>query len=283
MQQIISFLIKNKHSLLFLFLLAISLSFTIQSHSFHRSKFITSANFLSGGIYESASGIGDYFKLNTYNKQLLEENARLRSYLEQHVNSDDISSIDSAFAKALSGTADQLTFEFIPARVIDNNYAKTNNYITIKSADTSRIATEMGVITSQGIVGITDKTSYPYCSILSILNSNFSTNAKLKKSDHAGSLSWDGQDPNIIQLSDIQQQAPLKKGDTIETSGKSAYFPKGIPIGSIADFSLDKSGNFYTIQIRLFNDMTNLGHVYVIKNNDRAIIKTLESQQENEE
>jgi len=283
MQQIISFLIRNKHSLLFLFLLVISLGLTIQSHSFHRSRFINSANVLSGGVYESASGIGDYFKLKTYNKQLLDENARLRSYIEQNVNTDEVPILDSAFAKALSDGTDVLTFEFIPARVIDNNYAKTNNYITIKSTDTTRITTEMGVITSQGIIGITDKTSHPYSTVLSILNTNFSTNAKLKNSDHSGSLSWDGINPNIIQLSDVQQQAAVKKGDTIETSGKSAYFPKGIPIGTIADFSLDTSGNFYTIQLRLFNDMTNLGHAYVIKNNDRTLIKALELQQENEE
>ena len=281
MQQIISFLIRNKHSLLFLFLLAISLSLTIQSHSFHRSKFISSANFLSGGIYESASGIGDYFKLKTYNKQLLEENARLRSYIQQTKDIDQALPIDSAFAKAI--TTDSLTFEFIPARVIDNNYSRVNNYITIKNSDTIRITADMGVITSKGIVGITDKTNHPYGTVLSILNSNFQTSAKLKRSNHTGTLSWDSVDPNIILLSDVQQQAQVTKGDTIETSGESAYFPKGIPIGTIADFTLDASGNFYTIKVRLFNDMTNLGHVYVIKSNDRPIIKALESLQEHEE
>ena len=73
MQHIINFLIKNKNFILFLVLLSISLLFTIQSHSYHRSKFINSANWLSGGIYEKANGISSYFNLASENEKLVEE------------------------------------------------------------------------------------------------------------------------------------------------------------------------------------------------------------------
>ncbi|MGB1308811.1 MAG: rod shape-determining protein MreC, partial [Oceanihabitans sp.] len=52
MQQIVNFIIRNKSFLLFLFLFSVSLAFTIQSNSYRKSKFIHSANFLSGGIYQ---------------------------------------------------------------------------------------------------------------------------------------------------------------------------------------------------------------------------------------
>ena len=52
MQQIISFLYKNKLFILFLLLEVLAVLFTIQSHSFHKSKFVNSANFISGGIKE---------------------------------------------------------------------------------------------------------------------------------------------------------------------------------------------------------------------------------------
>ena len=57
MQQIINFIIRNKTFLLFLLLFTISLFLTIQSHSYHKSKFINSANFLTGGVYNSAHNI----------------------------------------------------------------------------------------------------------------------------------------------------------------------------------------------------------------------------------
>lgn len=276
MAQIINFLIRNKHLLLFWFLLLLSLVFTIQSHSYHRSKFINSANWLSGGVYASVSSIQDYFKLKTYNKQLLEENARLRQELKNQNENNlgikpftiDSASVDNKILRQYS---------YIPARVINNNYAKTDNFITLLGGKKDSITRDLGVITSKGIVGTIDNASNSYSTVLSILNSNFTTNAKLRGSEHFGTIEWDGKDPNKVQVIDVQQQAPLKIGDTIETSGKSAIFPKGIPIGTIAAFELDPSKNFYTISLQLINDMTNLGHVYIIKNTNRQEIKTLET------
>ena len=81
MQQIFDFFFKNKTFLLFLLLFTIALSLTIQSHSYHKSKFINSANFLTGGIYESINSVDEYFNLKKENQKLLQENNRLKSVL----------------------------------------------------------------------------------------------------------------------------------------------------------------------------------------------------------
>lgn len=280
MQQIVNFLIRNKNFLLFVLLLFISIVFTIQSHSYHRSKFVNSANWFTGGIYNKISGTRDYLKLKTYNKQLLEENARLRGLL----NSTDqkkviLNPIDITAIKIVDTTK---RYNYIPAQVVNNNYSKTDNFITIHAGEQDLLKRDMGVITSKGIVGIIDKTSSNYSTVLSILNSNFTTNAKLRQSEHFGTVKWDGKDPNYIKIIDMQEQAPVAVGDTIETSGKSAIFPKGIPIGTIESFELDQSKNFYTLSVKLINDMTSLGHVYVIKNSDLQEILNLESTEDGE-
>ena len=59
--------------------------------------------------------------------------------------------------------------------------------------------------------------------------------------------------------------ASVRKGDTIVTGGQSVIFPENINIGTIEKFIQTEENNYYTIDIRLFNDMTNLGHVYIIK------------------
>jgi rod shape-determining protein MreC len=277
MQQIINFLIRNKNFLLFAFLFFISLIFTIQSHSYHKSKFINSANFLSGGVYESASTIQDYFHLKTYNQQLLEENARLRE------SESKLRSLATQFDSLTLYNTLEEQYTYTPARVLKNPYSKTDNIITLKVGKRDSILPGMGVITSQGIVGFIERTSTKYSTVLSILNGNFKTNVKLRASDHSGTLEWNGKHPNIMTVIDMQEQAPVKIGDTIETSGQSAIFPKGIPIGTIENFTLDNSKNFYTLSVRLFNDMTNLGHVYVIENKDKEEIKRLENNNTNEE
>lgn len=277
MQQIINFLIRNKNFLLFAFLFFLSLVFTIQSHSYHKSKFINSANFLSGGVYESVSNIQGYFHLKTYNQQLLEENARLRE------NESRLRSLMPIVDSLVLYNSAESQFKYTPAKVLENSYTKTDNILMLKVGRSDSIAPEMGVITSQGIVGFIEKTSTKYSTVLSILNTNFKTNITLRSSDHQGTLEWRGEDPNLVTVIDMQEQAPVKVGDTIETSGKSAIFPKGIPVGTIENFKLDNSKNFYELSVRLFNDMTNLGHVYVIENRDLKEIKTLENRDTDEE
>ena len=46
-------------------LLVTSLSLTIQSHSYHKSKIISSANFFTGGIYERINNVDEYFGLKS--------------------------------------------------------------------------------------------------------------------------------------------------------------------------------------------------------------------------
>ncbi len=269
MQQIINFIIRNKTFLLFLLLFLISLFFTIQSHSYHKSKFISSANFLSGGLYNSANNISQYFNLKSDNQILIEENNKLRSIL---YNSDKNSLIDT--------TSSQQQYGFISATVIKNSYSNTNNYLTINKGEKDGIKQDLGVITSKGLIGIIDNTSNSYARIISILNTNSQINAQLKKTNHYGSLRWDAKSPQLVQLVDVPKIAPVKVGDTIVTGGRSTIFPKGIEIGIVESFKLDNAEDFYEININLFNDMTNIGHVYIINNHDSEEILNLENTNE---
>ncbi|MGS2764010.1 rod shape-determining protein MreC [Sinomicrobium sp. M5D2P9] len=271
MQNIINFFIKNRFFFLFFVLLSFSLFLTIQSHSYHKSKFINSANWITGGIYETASNISGYFGLRGYNRQLVEENKRLRFLLfnQAHPYPDSISN-DSVILQENPG------YVVRDASVIKNSYHSPKNYLTIDQGEGDGIIQDMGVITSEGIVGIIDNTSRHYATVQSVLNTLTRINAQLKNTNHFGTLQWDGTSENTVQLIDISRIAPLKTGDTIITGGMSTIFPKGIPIGTIKNFTLDISENYYIINVQLFNDMTNLGHVYVIENINKEEILELE-------
>jgi len=138
----------------------------------------------------------------------------------------------------------------------------------------------MGVASPEGIVGIVNRVSEGYATVLSILNSHSSINARLKKSNHFGSLVWNRKSPQVVQLIDIPRVAPVEVGDTIVTGGKSAIFPDGINIGVIREVTLNEHSNYFVLDVQLFTDMTNLGYVYVIENLNKEEIKALEAKQD---
>jgi len=270
MQQIFNFILKNSNRLLFLLLLIVSLSLTIQSHSYHKSKIISSANFFTGGIYEKVNKVDEYFGLRKQNEELAQENARLKSVLFNLKDTTKLPQIDSI--KGVNKT------NIVVAKVIRNTYSTLENYLTINKGMASGIKPNMGVINSAGIVGIIDNTSKNFATVISILNINSKINAKIKKSNHFGTLNWNGKNTGYVQLIDVPRLASVRKGDTIVTGEQSTIFPENIGIGTIENVYTDEETNYYTLNIKLFNDMTNLGHVYVIKQKDAEEIEQLENQ-----
>jgi rod shape-determining protein MreC len=275
MQQIFNFLFKNSNRLLFLLLLCVSLLLTIQSHSYHKSRVISSANFLTGGVYEKINNVTEYLNLKTENDALALENARLKSII---FNTKDTTSIRKP--ENLKSVAPE---DIIVSKVIHNTYNTLENFLTLNSGSKEGVKADMGVINSLGIVGIIDRTSTNYSTVVSILNLKSRINAKVKKSNHFGSLSWNGKSTGFVQLIDVPRLASIRKGDTIVTGGQSVIFPENINIGTIDKYYYEAETNYYVIDVKLFNDMTNLGHVYIIKSKDRDEVSNLEKTSKKDE
>lgn len=265
MQQIINFILRNKTTLLYLVYLLIALGLTVQNHAFHRSKAFNSANRITGSIYNTNSDIHSYFLLEDENRKLLEENKRLRWLLVNQQVTDTLE-VDSTLAPYTIATA----------RVIKNSYANPDNFVTLDKGSAHGLEQDMGVITPEGILGIIEHTTKHYASVQSILNTRSTINAKIKGSNHFGSLTWNTRDFNTVQLEDIPRMVKLHIGDTIVTGAMSSIFPENIPIGTIKKFDLNPSQSDYTIDVDLFTDMTNLSNVYIIKNLERPELLELE-------
>ncbi|MBC6998947.1 rod shape-determining protein MreC [Cytophaga sp. FL35] len=269
MQQIINFIIRYKNFLLYILLMIISLGFTIQSHSYHQSRFFNSSNWVTGNILRTSNNVTTYFGLDQENQRLMEENERLR-YLLFNKSSLDTVALDSV----------QQTYTVTTGKVIKNSYAHPRNYITINQGEKDSVKPDMGVITSKGILGIVENVSNNFATVQSILNEKSNINAKIKNTDHFGSLVWDMKRFDVVQLVDIPRLVPLTIGDTIVTGGMSSIFPEGIPIGTIRKFDLNSSQSFYSIDVTLFNDMTNIKNVYIVNNRYREEILELQNQTE---
>ena len=280
MQQLFHFIQKYRYFLFFLSLECIAVFFIINNNNFHKSKFISSANQITGALYSNYSKFTDYLHLKSHNKELILENITLKNQLEILAHRIDTIS-DFTVLDTLNFNQ---KYVYSIAKIINNNYHKANNYNTINKGNKQGVGAEMAVINSKGIIGIIDQASANYSRIQSILNTNSKINARLKNSFYFGTLIWNGKDYNTVQLIDIPRQAIINVarqaiinvGDTVITGGKSTIFPEGILIGSVKKIR-DTSSLTQIIDVQLFNDMSNIGYVYVIKNLNKIEIKSVEN------
>ncbi|HHS95310.1 MAG TPA: rod shape-determining protein MreC, partial [Phaeodactylibacter sp.] len=53
-------------------------------------------------------------------------------------------------------------------------------------------------------------------------------------------------------------------GDTIQTSGYSDMFPRGIVVGTVDSTWIDAGSHIWGIKVKLINDLRRIDYVYVV-------------------
>ena len=267
MQQIINSILRNKNVLIFLLLFSFGFLLSISNDSYRKSRIFRINQQITGSVFEASNQVKSYFHLKKTNTLLLNENIILKNQL---------ASFQEKHSEAIFNPQKDTLYFYRSSQVISNSFSLRNNYLMLNSGENQGVLPEMGVASAKGIVGIVSYTSDGYATVISLLNSKTRVNAKLLSTDHFGSLKWDGIDPSIAKLVDIPKIAPIKVGDTIVTGGNSYIFPAGLPIGYIHKIHVPDIQNYFEIDVKLFNDMTNLNEVYVIENLDREEVTNLQ-------
>ena len=271
MRSLFRFLLRNYFLMMFLTLEAISVVMIISLNNYQRVTFINSSNNLTGTIYERFSNLDDYFSLGTTNTRLAAENASLRKKLQAMKMQYE------KYPTTRPDTVDAPAYYFASARVISNSVNKQFNYITINKGARQGIKPDMGIISSDGVVGVITSVSKNYATGLSILNKRISIPAKINKNNYFGSLVWDGEHDNTADLKEIPFHIVVNVGDTVLTSGYSSIFPEGIMIGTISKFDVESGTNFYNIKVNLSTNFRSLKYVEVVKNTKQDELIKLES------
>ena len=170
MRQLINALIKYKNTLLYTGLLIISLTFLYQRSFFHQSIFSNAALAISSSFKLVGENVFNYMHLNEINKKLLAENIKLKALELIH------------FTKQLpeNKVIDTFDFQVFGARIIKNSFNNARNYLMIDKGYQDGIEVEMGVISSDGVLGIINQVTANFSSVISILNRDLKINAGFK-------------------------------------------------------------------------------------------------------
>lgn len=262
------FILKHHFVILFIVLEVISVLLLARSQSFHRNRLIGTTNGIVGTIYEWGNNAGNYFRLSKANEQLAEENALLRKQL-----SIVIDTAQSAYATLEQDTI----YEYIPAKVVNNSINQANNYILINKGKLDGIERDMGVISSEGIVGVVADVSRHYATVLSLLHSKSFVGVRFKSNQQIASLRWNTNNYRYGMVEDIPTHVELHKGDTVLTSSYSLIFPEDLMVGTVVEPLSASSDALNKAKIAFSTDFASLRHVYVIKNLYKAELDTLKA------
>ncbi|MFN3343081.1 MAG: rod shape-determining protein MreC [Flavobacteriales bacterium] len=254
------FIIRNYFFFLFLFFQVTALTMLVSSNNYQESTFMNSSSVFVGYLMEKKTEFSEYFSLKDANRNLLDENVRLKNMLMQIYAADSTKTI---FQKDSTGNT-QYTFR--GAKVINNTVYAQDNFLTIDKGRRDGVAPDMGVTNGISIVGFVKDVSEHYATVVSVLNKNFVLSVKLKKTNDHGLIKWEGQDPQRVTLNGITVDAPAKTGDTIVTRGASGRFPEGVLVGIVEEVFQKPGAMHHSIIVRLSTPFHSVYHVYVVEN-----------------
>ncbi len=258
MRNLLRIIVRYYFFFLFLFLEVVSIFLVVQNNSFHRGQFISQSRSVQGYFFETFGGIREYLVLRQTNQDLQMENTLLRNQLDGLTRKMESAGISN---DSVPGRQ----FSYIPAKIINASINKQFNFLTLDKGRHHGLEPEMAVISPRGVVGVVYSVSGNYASVIPLINRDFRLSARIQNTGYFGSLSWPGTGYDQAILEEIPFHVELHEGDTIITSGYSAIFPEGIPVGTIKNFEVVE-GNFYTIVVDLAVDYKTLSQVNIIRN-----------------
>lgn len=273
MRNLLEFLAKYNHWFVFLILEVVSMVLLFQYNSYQGSAWFSSANAVTGKLYEWDANVETFFSLTKVNQELTQRNA----YLEQEVQklSDSLVCVtkDSSIYHR-----DQFAllrnYRLIPAKVVANSIDKPGNLMTIDKGSADGIHKDMGVISGTGVVGIVYLVAEHYAIVIPVLNTKSNISCMIQNRGYFGYLRWMGGVSDLAYLEEVPRHAHFKLGDYVVTSGYSAVFPPGVRVGRILHVFNSADGLSYRVQLRLSTDFARLRDVCVI--DDAAMKERLE-------
>lgn len=282
MNELFNFFVKNSKWFVFAIFVVISCMLLFHGNPYQQHVYLTSAGRVVSSVYKTSNNVTSYFNLREINDDLNRQNASLQKEIVMLRERID-GMMEKEFVDTLVPDSGVQHFDFIVAHVINNSISKPFNYLTINKGSEDGVKPELGVVDRNGVVGIVSNVGPHSARVISLLNPNFRLSCKIKRSDSFGSLVWDGKSPRQALLEELPRHTVFEPGDTVVTSGYSAVFPAGLPVGIVLEDDVDHNQNFFTLKILLFADFTTLGNVQVVVNNYRDELEALKAGEDRED
>ena len=220
---------------------------------------------LRGGVRETRDvvryvrGLGD---LALENRALSEEIVYLRGEMRMAGELER----DNRMLRDLLGFVQRFPNKLISCEVIGRDSTGWWQTVRLDKGAAAGVAEGRAVLTTEGLIGRTVAVSERTADVLLLADPSCKVSVRLKRSGEFGVAEGVGAEPGrppTVRLDYLLKTADVQPGDEVVTSGLGGLFPKGLPVGRVAEVAPDASGLYQTARIELAADLGKLEYAFV--------------------
>jgi rod shape-determining protein MreC len=241
-------------------LLLVSLVFMLSFNEPAVRSFRATALEITARIEDGFAWAGGYFRALDENNRLRQENIQLSSELARLRQAE----IENDRLTRLLSLRDSSVYDLLAVRIISKDLRREHQYFTIDAGATEGIEPDMAVIDERGVLGKVVLVSDNFARVMSYLNIDFRTPARIQRLGADGIVRWEGERQDRLLMEYVMKTVPVRKGDYAVTSGFSAIFPSGYPIGRVDSVIAQQGQSELLLYLSPFAPLYDAEHAFVV-------------------
>ena len=233
-----------------------------------KSVLLTPLSALQRGVAGATAGLVDTLRGSPDSASLRQENADLKAQVAQLqkriVDLQEGQTDLNLLSGLLNYARSQPDNRYAAANVIGRNSSPFLSFIIIDLGTDKGVARDQPVVTDNGLVGTVVAVTCCSARVRLITDPDSAVNARLQQSRDEGVAV--GVFGGGLQLQYLSQQAQVKTGDLVLTSGLGGGYPEGIVIGTVSAVQRQSFDVLQTTSLTPGVDFNRLEIVLVITN-----------------
>ena len=227
---------------------------------------------LVSNVLDWAEGVYNYVfryeelntELDTLRKQVADLEAQLRE-------SGEAARENQQLRQLLRLQEKHQDFVFESARVTQRSTTNWESTFTLSKGSSAGVQTGNCVISETGaLVGVVEEVGLNYCRVSTVINTDIEMGGICVRTDCAGILEGDFalMSRGRLKLSYLPDDAQLRPGDQILTSGQGDIYPPDLVVGRVEELRSDPSGMMRYAVLKPQARLDSLVEVFIIKEFD---------------
>ena len=227
---------------------------------------------LVSNVLDWAEGVYNYIfryeelntELDTLRKQVADLEAQLRE-------SGEAARENQQLRQLLRLQEKHQDFVFESARVTQRSTTNWESTFTLSKGSSAGVQTGNCVISETGaLVGVVEEVGLNYCRVSTVINTDIEMGGICVRTDCAGILEGDFalMSQGRLKLSYLPDDAQLRPGDQILTSGQGDIYPPDLVVGRVEELRSDPSGMMRYAVLKPQARLDSLVEVFIIKEFD---------------
>ncbi len=207
-------------------------------------------------------GVINVFHLPTLSRDNADLQRQVADLRKKQIDAKELELEVQELKRLLKFSESQVELETVGAEIVAQSPNNWERIMIINRGGSSGVKKYMSVVTDAGLVGRVISVGSRSAVVQLITDSRSSIGTRAQRSRETGIV--DGKNAETIRFTPMKEDADLKTGDIMETSGLGGTCPAGIAVGRISRIIKRSGGMTRYVEVKPFVRFSKLNQVLII-------------------